>query len=84
VLVLTAILGATFVGIGQAASLRSLRWAGAGWWVLLLWYAARGRLVPADFLVLAAAVVTLVVGPGIALGHTSRPCRPRLMRDDMP
>ncbi len=82
VLVLTAVLGATFVGIGQAAGLRTLRWAGAGWWVLLLWYTARGRVVPTDFLVLAAAVITLVVGPGIALGHKGRPRRPRLLSDD--
>lgn len=81
VLVLTAVLGATFVGIGQAAGIRTLRWAGAGWWALLLWYAARGRLVPADFLVLAAAVVALVVGPGIALGRPVRTDRPRLMVD---
>jgi hypothetical protein len=47
---------------------------------VLTWFAARGRLVPTDFLVLSAAMILFVAAPGLALRS------PRVMphRDEQP
>ena len=69
VLVLTAVLGCALAVVGVATGLRPLTVAGGGWVALLVWFATRGRVVPSDFLVLAAAMLLLVAGPGLALAR---------------
>ncbi len=48
----------------------SLRWMGGvalGWWLVLVWFAGKGPLVPTDFLVLSGAAFLLLLVPGVVL-----------------
>jgi hypothetical protein len=84
VLVLTAVLGCAMVAIGASSRLYALTIGGIGWWLLLLWFASRGRLVTTDFLVLAAAMLGLLAGPGLALGRPWHTPRARAESDGTP
>lgn len=67
VLVIAGALAAAFWVLAAVTELRWMRVPALGWWVLLGWYALRGRLVPGDFLVLAAAALLLLALPGLKL-----------------
>ena len=75
VVVLCGTLGAAFLVASAATGLRWLTAVAAAWWALLMWFAARDRLVLTDFFVLAGATTLLLFGPGLRLAWTARRSR---------
>jgi hypothetical protein len=72
------------IAIGVSSRLHALTAGGIGWWLLLVWFASRGRLVPTDFLVLAAAMLGFIAAPGVALGRPWHTPRARAESDGTP